>query len=344
MRTTRKAAAAIVAALTTSIATACGADGDAESGDATTLRLALQYSETDYRGVLAQQFADKVEELTDGDVTFRLYFSSSLMEPTEMFNAMQGGGLDAAVLPLDYASGDVPQFSMAIMPAVVRNYTQAENWETSGMGERIQSIAEENGISIVTWNWGGGGFGVKGGPPVVVPNDVQKGMTARGAGPYAEDLLERAGYSITSMPSSDIYNGLQTGVIDAVVTTPSSFCSFKLEEQIDSYTSPAEGSSWWFTLHPLVVSTSTMEKLTDEQQDAIREAGKSQQEFAYQTPPENDAECEKTMRDAGVEVATIGDDQFDEWQEFAQPTWQRFAEEVEGGQELIDLALAVPQD
>jgi len=339
------------------VITACGGGGE-DSGDGgtdtasqgsnaepVTLRFASQYAEDDYRGVLSQMFADEVDERTDGSVTFEIYPNGSLMKPTETYQAMRSGSLDAAVLPLDYASGQVPEFSMAIMPAVVQTYQQAENWQDAEIGQRMQEIAEENGLHITVWNWGAGAFGVKGGSPVVVPGDIPSGQTARGAGPYAEMLLEHAGYSITSMPSSDIYNGFQTGILDAVVTTPSSFCAFNLQEQIDSYTSPSEpGQSWWFTLHPIVVSTQALDKLSDDQREAIDAAAEAVQDFAYDTPIENDAACEQTMADAGVEVAHIEGDQYQEWVDLAQPVWEQFGKDVEGGQELIELAREVPTE
>ena len=47
----------------------------------------------------------------------------------------------------------------------------------------------------------------------------------RAAGPAFEQMLAAAGASVNSMPSSEIYTGLQTGVLDAVNTSSGSFVS-----------------------------------------------------------------------------------------------------------------------
>ena len=56
------------------------------------------------------------------------------------------------------------------------------------------------------------------------PDDV-KGMKFRAAGKAFEQMLRAAGASITSMPSSEIYSGRQTGVLDGAITSSSSLVS-----------------------------------------------------------------------------------------------------------------------
>jgi hypothetical protein len=49
-----------------------------------------------------------------------------------------------------------------------------------------------------------------------------------------------------------------------------------------------------------------------------------------------------TFRDAGVEIAQMSQADFDAWRALAQETsYASFVAEVEGGQELLDMALAV---
>ena len=45
-------------------------------------------------------------------------------------------------------------------------------------------------------------------------------------------MLEAAGAGIQSMPSSEIYNGLQTGVLDGANTSSGSFVSYRIYEQV----------------------------------------------------------------------------------------------------------------
>ncbi len=61
------------------------------------------------------------------------------------------------------------------------------------------------------------------------------GAAKRAAGKAFEQMLARAGASIGSMASSEIYNAKQTGVLDTVNTSSSSFVSFRIHEQVKCY-------------------------------------------------------------------------------------------------------------
>ena len=49
-------------------------------------------------------------------------------------------------------------------------------------------------------------------------------------------MLAGAGASIASMASSEIYNAMQTGVLNAANTSSSSFVSYRIYEQVTCYT------------------------------------------------------------------------------------------------------------
>lgn len=321
-----------------------GGGAAGECGDVT-LRLSHQWPEPtgeegDFRSMLAQQFADKVAEETGGQVKVQVFANSSLVKSTEQYDAMMQGAVDMSVFPLDYASGRVPEWSITLMPAMVRNHEEAQAWQDAEIGKRLAENMEENGVKVLTWVWNAGAIGAKG-DPIVTPDDIRPGMTMRAAGSYVERMLESAGAGISSLPSNEIYTAMQTGVLDAAVTSTGSFGSYNLQEQVDSYTSPSEGNTFWFMFEPLIISTSSFDKLCSEQQDAVVKVGEELQEFAYTASEEDDTRVEKLFADAGVEVVKMDDAAFEQWRELAQEQWTAYAESVEGGQELLDLAKEV---
>ena len=321
-----------------------GNDEEAAGGETISLTLSHQWpqateDEGDFRGQLAVKFANAINEKSDGQIEIDIYPASSLVGATEQYDAMLSGGLDMSVYPLDYAGGQVPQFSATLMPALVRNHEEAAAWENAEIGQKIREIAEENGIKILVWVWNAGGIGTKG-DPIISPEDIASGMKTRAAGARVEAMLASQGAGIQSMPSSEIYSAMQTGVLDAAITSASSFSSYKLHEQVSSYTSPTE-NTFWFMFEPLVISMNTWESLTPEQQALFEEAAAELQEFAYTASAEDDARVEEEFKENGVDVYHIDDAAYEKWVEVSKPIWEEFASEVEGGQELIDLAQQV---
>ena len=320
-----------------------GGESDSASGECqdVTLRLSHQWpaasgEDGDFRSLVAQKFADGVEEKTNGSLTVQIYPNSSLADATEQYDVMQQGAIDMSVFPLDYASGRVPEFSITLMPALVRSHAQAKAWQDAEIGQRVEEIMDENGSKPVVWIWNAGAIGAEG-DPIASPDDVRSGMIMRAAGAYVEKMLKDAGAGITSMSSSEIYTAMQTGVLDAAVTSTGSFASYNLQEQVDSFTSPTQ-NTFWFMFEPLIISNKSYDKLCSEQQDAVMAVGEELQDFAYTASQEDDVRVEKVFSDAGVEVVQMDDAAFAQWETLAKKQWAKFASSVDNGQELLDMA------
>ncbi len=352
MTTARTGSRVLVGLTATSVLlAACGgggrAGGGGGGGDKVTLRLSHQWpapagDKGDFRAVLAQKFSDCVKEKTGGSADVKIFPNNTLSKATEQYDAMQTGAIDMSVFPLDYASGRVPQFGVTLMPTLPRSHEEAQKWQDAEIGKRVTEVAEKNGVRILTWIWNAGAVGAKG-EPVVAPEDVRKGMKLRAAGALVEEMLQKAGAGISSLPSSEIYSAMQTGVLDGAVTSTSSFSSFRLQEQVDSFTSPTKNYTFWFMFQPLIVSMKAWEKLNPEQQRAFTECGKAQQEFAYSASEEDDIRVEKEFQEAGVKVVPMDEAAFAKWQELAKPVMEKFATDVEGGKELLELAQKTSQ-
>ncbi|MCM3584520.1 TRAP transporter substrate-binding protein DctP [Mesobacillus maritimus] len=344
----------LVALLIFGVLAACSSKGSSGSGDSSgdaggkpiTLKLSHQWpqataDEGDFRSRLAVKFAEEVEKRTDGQVKIQQYPANSLVKAAEQYESMLKGASDMSVYPLDYAGGKVPEFGITLMPALVKNHDQAIAWETSEIGKKVEEIAEENGLKILVWVWNAGAIGTKG-DPITAPEDVKEGAQMRAAGKMVEEMLAKAGAGITSMPSSEIYSGFQTNLLDAAVTSNSSFAAYKLYEQVDSFTTSLE-NTFWFMFEPLVISTSTWEKLTPEQQQIFEEVATELQPWAYEASIEDDENVAKIFKENDVNVVDMSDEDYQKWVELSEPIWEKFAAEVEGGQELIDLAKEVNQ-
>lgn len=67
------------------------------------------------------------------------------------------------------------------------------------------------------------------------PADIA-GLKIRVAGATAGDAIEALGGTPVQMPMTQVYNGLQTGLIDGAISGASTLSDFKLDEVADSYT------------------------------------------------------------------------------------------------------------
>lgn len=305
-----------------------------------TLRASHQWpgGQGDIRDEMVRIIAEEVAE-ADVDLEVQVYDNASLFDPKEQWPALTRGQLDIAAFPLDYASGRVPQFSATLMPGLVRNHERAQRMNDSPFMEDIKALIQENDVMVLSDAWLAGGFASK--ENCITSPDTIEGQVTRAAGPAFEEMLAAAGASISSMPSSEIYNAMQTGVLDAANTSSGSFISYRLYEQVTCLTAPGE-NALWFMYEPILISQSSFDELNEDQQQALLDAGEVAEAFFAEEASNLDAEMAKVFEENGVEVVQMSQEDYDAWLEVAQDSaYATFAEEVEGGSELIDKALAV---
>lgn len=152
---------------------------------------------------------------------------------------------------------------------------------------------------------------------------------------------EAAGASIASMASSEIYNAMQTGVLDGANTSSSSFVSYRIYEQVKCYT-PAGAQALWFMYQPLLMNKSTFEGLSAAQQKALLDGAKKAEAYYLSEAKKQDANSVKVYKEAGVQIKEMSKEEFQAWQDLAKETsYKQFVADYPEGQRFLDLALAV---
>ena len=306
--------------------------------NATELRLSHQWSNKDIRHQVAQIVADEVAA-ADVDLDIKIFGSKSLFKPREQYKPLSRGQLDMTVLPLSYAGGQQPAYNLTLMPGLVKNHDHAARLSNSPFMEALEAKMADDDVMVLVHGYLAGGFAGKD-KCITKPEDI-KGLQTRAAGKSFEQMLAGADASIASMASSEIYNAMQTGVLQAANTSSSSFVSYRIYEQVSCYT-PAGEVALWFMYQPLLMNKSAFDGLNEAQQNALLAASEKAEAYYLEEAKKQDAASAKVFADAGVEIAEMSPEDFEAWRALAMETsYKKFVEEVQDGQALLDMALAV---
>jgi TRAP-type C4-dicarboxylate transport system substrate-binding protein len=320
------------------VVAAIGAAMVSSVASATELRLSHQWSTKDVRHKVAEIVANHVKD-ANVDLDIKIFPSKSLFKPREQYKPLSRGQLDMTVLPLSYAGGQQPSYNLTLMPGLVKNHDHAARLNYSPFMDAIQEKMAEDDVMVLVHGYLAGGFAGKD-KCLSGPGDV-KGIQMRAAGKSFNQLLAGAGASIASMASSEIYNAMQTGVLDGANTSSSSFVSYRIYEQVKCYT-PAGDQALWFMYQPLLMNKSTFDGLNDAQKKALRDGAKKAEDFYLQEAKSQDANSVKVFREAGVQIKEMSKDEFKAWQDLAKATsYKQFVADYPEGQRFLDLALAV---
>jgi TRAP-type transport system periplasmic protein len=307
-----------------------------------TLKISHQFpggtiDQGDFRDRLCQIFAREVEKRTGGTLKFEIHANSSLMKTVAQFSAMRKGGLDFSLYPLAYAGGEVHAVNLGLMPCMVPNYDYAAKWKTAPVGRAIDKIVEEKGVKIISWIWQAGGIASRS-KPILAPDDVKGGVKIRGGSREMDLMLAAAGGQISTAPSNEIYIGMQTGALEAAVTSSTSLISFHLEELSKGLTT-GRNRSFWFMLEPLCVSRDIFNSLTPAEQKAILDVAAEMEAFGATEAKKDDEEVAKVYAAKGAQVLDLSDAQFSEWRKIAEASaWKDYASKSSESAELMKLA------
>jgi TRAP-type transport system periplasmic protein len=309
--------------------------------ESTSLKISHQFpggslAEGDFRDRLCRRFAAEVEKRTRGALKFSIYPDSLLMKTNVQFSKMRKGELDLSLVPLSYAGGEVPEVNIGLMPGLVTSYDQGYAWKNAEVGKELARILAEKGIVVVSWIWQAGGVASRA-RPVIVPEDV-RGLKVRGGSREMDLILKEAGAAVVTLPSSDIYAGMQTGAMDAALTSSTSLISFRLEEVSRALTTGRAGA-YWFMFEPLMMSKAVFDRLTRDQQAAIMAVGGELEAFARQAAEDDDAAVAAVYQRAGARVVDLNPANLAKWQTIARGTaWKDYGARTADCARLLALA------
>ncbi len=290
----------------------------------------------DFRDRICREFSAQIEKRSAGALKATVYPGSSLMKTMAQFSALRKGALDMSLVPLSYAGGEVPETNIGLMPGVVISYEQGMSWKSAEVGKALSDVLADKGVLIVSWIWQAGGV-VSRAKPIVEPED-SAGLKVRGGSREMDMVLKRAGASVLSIPSNEIYAAMQTGALDAAMTSSTSLISYRLEEVARNITT-GRGKTYWFMLEPLLMSRSVFDALPKDQQQLITTVGAEMEKIALDAAKADDQAVADVYVKVGGKAYDLSTATVKRWQQIARETaWKDFAARSDGCARILRLA------
>lgn len=193
------------------------------SSTLTTGALAAEYNfkfqSSDPSGVknfqIKQEWADRVEAMTDGRVSIEIMPVGSVVSHTETLDAIEAGILDGHISVTEYFSGKDPAFGLiGNTVGAWSNPDQLISYIYYGGGyELMNELYEPYGVKFV----GGGATGLEAFVSSVPLDGVAdlEGLKLRAPEGLVQSVFAAAGASPVNLPGSEVFTGLSKGVIDA---------------------------------------------------------------------------------------------------------------------------------
>jgi len=187
------------------------------------------------KGKGAEKFKELAEKYTNGKVKVEVYPNSSLYKDKEELEALQLGAVQM-LAPSNSKFGPigVKEFEVFDLPYILPNKAALRKVTDGPIGVRLLKLLEPKGMIGLAY-WDNGFKEMSANKPLNVPDDY-KGVKFRiQSSKVLEAQFRELGAIPQVMAFSEVYQALQTGVVDGQENTPSNMYTMKFHE-VQKYT------------------------------------------------------------------------------------------------------------
>jgi C4-dicarboxylate-binding protein DctP len=182
------------------------------------------------KGKGSLKFKELAEKYTGGKVKVEVYPNSQLFKDKEEIEALQLGSVQMlAPSTAKFAPLGAKEFEALDLPWLFKDEAQYAKVMKGDVGKWLFKKLEAKGISGLAY-WDNGFHMVSSNRPLLMPTDFQ-GLKIRISGSKIADQYFRLVGSIPQiMAFSEVYQALQTGVVDGCENTASNYLTQKFHE------------------------------------------------------------------------------------------------------------------
>jgi tripartite ATP-independent transporter DctP family solute receptor len=259
-----------------------------------------------------------LKERTGGRIAVQVFNNRQLGEEKDTIEQTRFGVIDMNRINLAPLNNLVPETGVPALPFVFRSIEHMHTVMDGPIGEEILKSLEPQGLVGLAFYDSGARSFYSVGKPIRGIDDI-KGMKIR---VQQSDMwlamMEALGANATPMPFGEVYSALETGVIEGAENNWPSLESSKHYEVAKFYSKTEHSMS----PEILMMSKLSWDKLTPEDQAAVKQAAKDSVAKMRELWTAREAQSEKVVRDAGVEIIDIDKAPFEA---AMTPIYERFA-------------------
>lgn len=302
----------------------------------TTLVGAVQFGEEHAFTKALRKFEEVASECSNGSLKFDLHLNSELgLEKDYFENMSQGIAVDYAIVSPSHMSTFSQKAPLMDMPFLFRDL---DHWnavmESDALAPLAQDVLEQANVRIIGYA-GGGTRQLIVNKPITNMAELE-GLPMRVMGaPIQTRIFEAIKAAPSVIAYDEVYNAIQTGVIDAAENEAAGIEQMKFYEVGPHIAKTAHA----ITVRPIAFSEATFQRLTEEEQQCVLEAGKVAGKHGRDIESKEDAEKLRAMEDAGL-LTTHEFTEREQLLELAAPVKRAYAEEL-GATDVLEAIEAI---
>lgn len=264
-----------------------------------------------------RQFADDVKAATKGELDIVVHSGASLFKHPEIHRAVRSGQVSIGELFMGLLGNDDPIFKVDNIPFLASDFDSAKKLWDASRPVIEERLAKDGLMLLYAVPWPPQGFYTKN--PVTSVADF-KGLKMRAYSPTTSRLAVLLGALPTTVQTPEIPQAFSTGIIEAMVTSPTTGVSSQAWDFVNHYTD----TQAWIPKNMVIVNARSFKRLPKEQQQAVLDAAAKAEARGWEMAKAETTEKTKVLGDKGMQVSvptaqfkgelrTIGKTMSEEW-------------------------------
>ena len=285
------------------------------------------------KGKAAEKFKELAEAATKGRVKIEVYANSTLYKDKEELEALQLGAVQMLAPSMaKFGPLGVKEFELFDFPYLFTDQQSLERVTNGPVGREMLKRLESKGLIGLSF-WDNGFKIMSSNRSMHSPTDL-KGLKLRiQASKVLDEQMRVLGANPQVMAFSEVYQALQTGVVDGLENVPSNLYTQKMHEVQKHMTVTNHG----YIGYAVVVNKKFWEKLPADVRSQLDGAMKEATEYANKiAQQENEAALDAIRKSGKVTVYLPTDAEKAEWRKVMLPVHKTMEERI--GKDLIAAA------
>ena len=284
------------------------------------------------KGKGALKFKELAEKYTSGKVKIEVYQNSILYKDKEEIEALQLGAVQMlAPSTGKFAPLGAKEFEVMDLPFLFKDDASFIKASQGQAGQWLMRKLEPKGVTGLAF-WDNGFYIVSANKPLIAPADFQ-GVKFRISGSkVADHYLRLLGAQPQILPFSELYQALQTGVVDGCDNTPSNYLTQKLHE-VQKHITVAEHAHLQYVV---IVNAKFWSELPADMRAALEKAMAEATDYTNSIAHQENVMAMEAIKTSGkCEIHVLTEAQRKAWVDAMMPTYAWAEGRV--GKEAVDL-------
>lgn len=288
---------------------------------ATTWNMATGFADNNFHSNNVKAFAEDVKRLSKGKLEIVVHTGQSLYRQPEIKRAVSSGQIQAGEILLSAYGNEDPMYEADSIPFLAVGYDEV--WDLyQAQKPFLEKRFEKSGLMLLySVGWPGTALYTK--TPVTKLSDLA-GVKMRAYNAATSRLAERLGSIPTTVQAVEVGQAFSTGVIQAMITSPTTGVDTHSWEFINHYLNLQA----WHNKNFVIVNRRAFMRLDKETQEAVRQAAAIAEERGWKISKEKSVAAVKTLADNGVQIHEPSPELLNEIKAVARPMIDEWVERV----------------